>query len=678
MAPVPLSLAWAPGERLLASAGEQPSCNLEALPSLPNAFLRMFFTGHQIFCDKTISIQEKSARYRSIIITCQQDLEELHGQGADIEKSKEWISSLKQANMVWHFFESVYLTDPAMDDRHTSVFLTEWYRLSCYDITNEKELPYQLMQAGQPREDDEKLWDVLIKLAIVGRLGEMEQMLHIIKQEQEEMVDMNSLDDTTDNAISTPQPPPMSVMQTVHSIIQSAPPDNISSRSDGTWEEWQSHCGLWVQADELKAHPHARRLVGLLSGDMEGIREACTSWEEMLVSCCLYGQYGMASGGNLRGGHTLVWNSSASASEAFPVPENVARGALVEASTGAIGKAIVSLEAGLPTSWFSAHLCDLLVTAGYLKGNTGAKVERAKRATDLREFYLKEFAREVERSRGCWRIAVDYYTACPLHGTSMLIDFLSRMPFEGSSDPTVEKVLLICTKMKLQRTGRNICEKLGAHCLNQENLGGAMSWFARAGLYKRAQNVAELALSRAETEGADSQAARSLECVVFALTSAGDEKMMETFYYLRVYCEMQQALVKISSLFSDGSTEKLPKYISDLVSSAWRLVSGGGLPRRHWVIVAFEVARVIELHPNVVPLLSRVAISDLLSALQLASGPHCSEELALGIRRRLAFEASLAREANRDDASLSRECEAAMQHCRSVFIRTAATRITAE
>lgn len=678
MVPVPLSLAWAPGERLLASSGEQPSCHLEALPSLPSAFIRMFFTGHQIFTDQSISILEKSARYRSIIITCQADLQELSDQDGGSDKLTAWSSSLSSAHKVWHFIESVYLTDPALDDRHTSAWLTEWYRLSCYDITNEEELPRHLFRAKNPSDSDDQFWDILIKLAIVGRLTEMEQMLRVIKQEQKEAGDSNSLDDAINNAMSTPQSEQVDVIKAVHDIIQSAPPDNISSRIDGSWEQWQSHCALWARSDELKDHAHAIKLLGLLSGDVDGIREACSNWEEMLVSCSLYGQYGMASGGNLRGGHPLIWNSASSASAAFPVPEKVSRGALVEAASGTLDKAIVSMEAGLPTSWFAAHLCDLLVSAGHVKNKDDVKGNTTRLGGTEREFYVKEFARELERYRGCWRITVDYYKSCPLHGTSMLIDFLSRMPLEGSSDPVVEKVLLLCTKDKLQRTARNICERLGAQCLNQENLGGAMSWFARAGLQKRAQNVAEVALSRAETEGADSQAARSLECVVFALTSAGDEKMMEVFYYLRVYCEMQQALVKISSMFSDRSSEKSYSHVEDLISSAWRLVSGGGLPRRHWIVVAYEVARVIELHPDALPHVSRAAISDLLGALQLATGPHRSEELVLGIRRRLAFEASLSENANRDKASTSIECETAMQHCRSVFIQSAAVRINAE
>lgn len=677
MVPAPISLAWAPGERLLASAGAQPSCNLEALPALPRPFLNMFFTGHLIFTDRATSPQVKSQRYRSIMLTCRDDIEQ-DAENND-QQAKQMIAALTDAHAVWHFIEAVFLTDHSLDDRHTSEFLTEWYMVNYSNTMDAINKTSYRLQAERPRDDDDELWDCLLKLAIVGKITQIRQMLFIGKQEDEEFgEDFPFASSDEKDGVSAAPVGPAHIVKQVYGLLERAPAHNISARSDGSWEEWQSSCAMWAEAEELEKHRGARKLLGLLSGDTQKIAEACMNWEEMLVACSLYGQYGATMGGNLRGGRTLVSNSCASASTVYKAPNEVAGGALLEAALGYINRAFVCMQANLPSSWFSAHLCDLVIKAGQMEDKPAATWDTDDRSMGMREFYLKAYARELERYRGCWRIAVDYYLDCPSHGTSLLIDLLSRVPFEGPSDPTVEKVLLICTKKRLQMTARNICERLGAECLNQHNLGGAMSWFARAGLYKRAQGVAELALTKAEAEGANSPAARSLECVVHALASVGDEKMLEMFDYIRVYCEMQKSLVSISSPQASSSTEPVAQHAAMLISSARRLVGGGGLPRRYWVIVAYEVARVIELYPELVPLFSRVAVSELLGALQLASGPHRSQELVAGLHRRLAFDAILSGPENQHESSTPEEAETAMQHCRSVFIRTAAKRINAE
>lgn len=603
--------------------------------------------------------------------------------------TEDLLNSLSHAHAVWHFFEALYLTDDVIDDHHISAYLAEWFMVNYKDKSTKAERIAERLKSEGPHDDDKELWDFLIKLAIVGDLNGVQHFLSAgIKAEDiEEKWPFGA--PGIEHRMASEEPfGPAPIVTTVRRLVERAPTHTISTRGNGSWEEWKATCAMWADAKELERHDGAKRLLGLFSGKLGKIEQVCSTWEEMLVACSFYAQFSNMSGGNLRGGIGHVSSCCGAATNAFKAPENVAGGALVEAALGNVSNAVVRIAASMPTSWFSAHLCDLLMTAGLLEDIPATGWGSNSCPMGMREFYLKEFARGLERYPGLWRVAVDYYAACPAHGTSLLIDLLPRVPFEGPSDPKVEKVLFICAKRNLPRTASNVCEKIGAHCLSQRNLGGAMSWFARGGIFTRAVGAAESALINAEREGANSEAARALECVVRAVTNIGDERTRQMFEYMRDYCKLQRALVDIAEARRSVTqprrhTREKPRSIEaiglELVSAACRLVGGGGLPRRFWIVVAYEVARVIELHPIVSKVNAKTAISELLSALQLASGPHRSHDMIAGLQGRLAYESNSSGQ-SMADAKLSRlqEAEEALNHCRSVFIRAMATRIYAE
>lgn len=686
MAPSLASLCWAPGERLLASAGTAPTHHIEARQPLPRPFLNLFFAGHLVFLDHATPVIEKSEQYRAIILDCRDALN--HLASTMDETSEDLLNSLSHAHTVWHFIEAVFLMEQVNDDQHVSTFLAEWFMVNYPDVSEQTRRISERAESERPEDDDEELWNFLIKLAIVGDVQKVQELLTVQNKEEDVEEKWPFGVRGMEHYVSSEQPiGPAPIVTVVRRLLDRAPTHNISTRGDGSWEEWQASCALWADSDELKHHDGAKRLLGLFSGDPEKIAQACSKWEEVLVACSFYAQFGHMTGGNLRGGVAHVSSCCAAATATFSAPDEVAGGALVEAALGNISNAVVRIQASLPSSWFAAHLCDLLVKAGLLEDVPTANWGTNNRPMGMREFYLKEFARGLERYPGFWRIAVDYYMACPAHGASLLIDLLSRVPLEGPSDPKAEKVLLICTKRKLRRTANKVCEKLGADCQSRRNLGGAMSWFARGGVFSRAQEVAETALIGAEREGANSQAAKALECVVCAVTNVGNEKMKELFDYMRDYCKLQRALVNIAATHQEASMPRQNTRVSgaveevadDIMSSAQRLVGAGGLPRRFWIVVTYEVARVLELYPQVASLIPRVAVSDLLSALQLASGPHCPQEMVTGLRGRLAFEGHvMGDDGSGVELATIEDAEDALNHCRSVFIQTAASRINAK
>lgn len=385
-----------------------------------------------------------------------------------------------------------------------------------------------------------------------------------------------------------------------------------------------------------------------------------------------------SAGGNIRGGFGLLSAACAEASARFPVPDD-AGGALVEAAMGNVKEAIVRLEACMSSTFFAAHMCDLLILMGKMADIPATEIGCEDSDIGMSEFYLREYARELELYPGCWRLAADYYMSCDTQATSLLVSFLKRVQYQGVGDPVAEKVLLLCEEKRLEKTARKIREKLGNECAELNNLGGAMAWYAGAGLQKRAQGIADEALRGAEREGVDSEGARRLSYVVSAVNNYAEETMRQVFDYMKVYHDMQEALSSMFALKEEDSPEQFDRFATDFIDSARSLVGSGGLPRRYWCVVVYDAANVLQLIPVVANHFSRTAILDLLGAMQLASGPHSSGELLEGLRARIAYDARAGENAMTDQDALStvEVAQGVLTHCRTVFVRASATRINA-
>lgn len=342
--------------------------------------------------------------------------------------------------------------------------------------------------------------------------------------------------------------------------------------------------------------PDLQIALGLLAGDLGAIEKAVETcgggWKKMMVACVCYN------------GDSVV----AAAGEAlarFPVGDiTLADGALMEAALGGVDKALRRLAAGGVSYWFGAHLADLLVRQG------GEDVDES--LNDLREYFMKEYARELEGVRGCWRICADYYLQCK-HGGGLMVEMLRRMPL-GGGERAVEKVLLICRTRRLVKTAREICERLGNSCVSVGNWGGGMMWFLRAGLHGKCDEVVNQVLSRAEKEGVNSEGATALAYVSVCIGQFADGRLGERYEYVREYHEMQEAL---SHLSNGELTVEWGGMFGNAVRSLLSSGGDGGLPRKYWAVLCYETARLIEQLPEVARVLGRGGVQQVLGALEI-------------------------------------------------------------
>lgn len=670
-----LSVAWAPGERLLASTESGPNCHVDALNNVPKALLTLFFQGHLQFVAKSRPVSDRSREYRAAILDCVDALRKGHlrymeqgnGEMAQVAGSAEQIA--RDGHTVWHFVEAVYLSDKE-DDTHVSERLAQWYQISFGNL-HEKAKEY--LRGASVVRDENDFWDLItalvavcdrsLALAVIERRlrqpdGDDEQWAEVAGAAALGVLTEPRMDDN------------MTPIAVAEAVLRHCPVDVLVSRNDGRWHAWQDNCVLWSESDELSASPRAKQFLGLLGGTRSAMIESCTSWTQMVLAGCAYGR-GSLEVAAMRSSVAEIAAACGEASSAFRTPADLAGGAVTEAALGNVGAAIVSMGSSLNISWFAAHLCDLLVQSGKISAAGDEEWAAAHKDIGMREFYLRDFARRLERNRGMWRLAAAYYLECPTVGQELLKAMLARVNFESAEDPSVEKVLGLCAKYKLSQTSRDVCQRLGAGCLQQGNFGGAMAWYARGGLNDKARSVATEALQQAEEEGPGSSAARGLQCVVAALAGARDPEIRESFDFLRVYADFQEAVAECA-VAEDRSAPFFGKCRSVALEALLRLIGGGGLPRKHWAVALREVSGLLQGEDGKDELagVSVDVMQELVGALQLVSGPYRSPVVLEGLKRRLSFEAKFSRI---DEATTSvldmKDVEKSLHDVRQVFIR---------
>ncbi|CAN8071926.1 unnamed protein product [Agarophyton chilense] len=550
------------------------------LQPLPRPFAQLYRTAHyEITRENQLPPAELSMRYRSLIHECKESL-----QPSEHPSQNNLIPVLEMASTVWHLIEILYIRDRSQSESHISVDLIEWFNFNFPEQRPDMETSFN---SASLSEDD--LWKLITKCVLSGKI---QAALKIVSSSLH-----TSSESQGDFATASPGPPNRSSkensvrssLKTLHAILDKAPGNTIQSRRDQSWSNWQAVCRSWTTSDMLADLQPARQVFQILGGNHNAIAALTKTWEEMFLACALYLPEEIGFENSLRSGLQTVIAASAEASMVKAAPKEGVGLALVEVSMGNCVNALVIMEITLPTSWFSAHLSDILVRIGKISDKHPVTAENPD--VGVKERFFIKFAEELETHPGLWRIAADYYMACPKLGDTKLIDLLMKKEFTGGSDMDAEKALHLCYARNLPKTARRIRTKLGSQCLEYNNLGGAISWYATAGTIREAQKVVDLALQAAEREGPDSNGGLLLVNVVNAINKFASEDMRQAFGYLDVYKEMQEHLKILAGMkatndnddgrVNESQTEVTRTAVTSFIQSVSTLLVGGGLPRQY-------------------------------------------------------------------------------------------------
>lgn len=610
----------------------------ETRQRLPRPFVELFRAAHHMLTARNQpSAEELSLRYRSLILDCKHALSETQN-----DLGRDLASVIDQALKVWHFIEIVYARDRTQSEDHISVDLVEWFAGSFPDHLSAPDILSECASFS-----DNELWDFIAKCVVTGNLPTAHQIAHSRMKTNGESSSKWAGDNSDFNANRQESGlGARSLFAHFDSLLAMIPSNTVHARRDRSWNRWQSLCRTWATSEELADDHHAKRVFLILSGDSDSIAAICSTWEEMLVACSVFLPDEVGIESSLHSGLQTVMTASAEASIIKDTPKGGVGLALAEASMGNCLNAITAMEISLPTMWFSAHLGELLLRIGQMPDRKPDTNSNGPPISTKESLFIK-FAEELENYPGLWRLASDYYMACPVLGDARLAGLLLRVKADEAGGMMAEKVLHLCYVRKLTKTARRIQLKLGSNCLEFNNLGGAISWYSAAGALREAQKVVDLALQAAEREGPDSNGALLLSNVVNAINKFANEEMRQAFDYLDVYKDMQDQLNASAAIISQQEKDQEPREalsetilpaLESFLNAANSLLVSGGLPRRYWCVVVFEAARVLDEFPEALRVFNRSTLFNLINAVELCTGPRRCSALVQGLRNRLNWE----------------------------------------
>jgi Nup85 Nucleoporin len=637
MTPAP-SVSWTTGERLVVSDGADPSREISSWAPQP-PFLKLFFQGHLTFMTTGAPL-ERSRSYRAALIDCMNGL----------EPGSQYAQNLQEAHCVWSFMEAVYLVDPACDSTHVSSRLADWYFVNFPEL--QEQARAYLNTDSDPVDDNEEddYWSLIARLVAVGARSMAGRLLAKRLARDGFGNDWASAAGAAVLQVADGGGEHHSPLAIADALLAECPANTDASyagRVDGAWSAWQNLCDSWANEQTEDQEHRLVRVLKILAGNTRYMASACATWEEMMVATVTYSSRIMS--GNLHDhGIVDVENACAEASSLFELPKLIAGGALMEAAVGRPAEAIVRLGASLESTWYAAHLCDLLMQTKHIAVDSVSNWMPAPGGVSLLEYLTLQFVRKLEENRGMWRIAADYYTQCPRKGPKALREMLLRVTFDGPVDPCIEKIMLFCDTHNMADVKVQICARVGSECAHARNFGGAMLWFSRGNLADRVVSLVECAVSDAELGGPGSSNSRMLDHVVCAATVGGaSDGIKERVAYAREFVSFQNSISLAKTLSEGDDTLALSAAVHESQRLAIRLVRGGGLPRRFWPILIYEICNMANRVPSFASKLSTDAVYELVSALEvISSTPRpCGEIDNLLVRLRCQTDSASERNA---------------------------------
>ncbi|RUP45642.1 hypothetical protein BC936DRAFT_147911 [Jimgerdemannia flammicorona] len=242
-------------------------------------------------------------------------------------------------------------------------------------------------------------------------------------------------------------------------------------------------------------------ILHILAGDKEIIAERCDGWQEALAAMMVY-CYPTTDRTDIANVLEKVYQ--------FPRLEvdqgKVADKACVALLELDVNKAI--RHCSKVDWWLVAHLTDLMdkradnplapvSSPGFLSGRV--EEEPGPYATDMREYFVLEYASTLVAHPTLWRAGLDYFSTCPRMGRGHLIEAVMHVPID--TDRKAQKVLEVCKFYQLDEQYRAICRILAKKRQRQERYGPAIAYYIKANEPKRVARISERLLEQYLTTG---------------------------------------------------------------------------------------------------------------------------------------------------------------------------------
>lgn len=652
-------------------------------PTLPSPFLRLFFHGHLCMLKKSTPANLLCKEYLILISTCMKELEHY-------EQSEEILtlkSDTLQAYLVWSFIDIVHLTDLNNRNFHISHYLSLWFCQTYPDVI----IYPNDTDNSNAIEEDKETWSEIVKTVLIGELVECKNMLsEIIRRKGLDGDEWREVISAIHLGMPEKIPKGVSSFIILESLLESCP----DRKDERHFMLWQQNIKQWLDMEindnQMMWNEHTRRILKIITGDMTEIEIACSTWQQMLLACCIYCCTNIEQQHGRDNDMNILRIASGMACGYFDAPCDVAGGALVNVTLGNYKECIECLHEIMPSQFFCIHLLDILVSTQKMNKDDVVQLQE-----DYTVEYVESLMDNKKYGMKCWRIAIDY---CPSSkkGVELMIEMLYKTSINNDLDyKTIEKILNVCKKKHLQVTCNKICEHIGDKCIRNGHYGKGLLWYIKSDCKDKCEKVGKLAVRKAEKGGPLSAGSRKLEGVSCIIRICDNVEIKRELLYVVMYNVMQEGRIKlqIARQNRNNGTRMMMKSNSDdsendsgndsgqgnsngndggdeeeeddeeidgksFVESVKLLLDGNNrsnysADREFWGVIVYESCKVIELYGDIGMKFGRKGIFELICGLELICN---NEQLLSGLKHGIG---------RGDDYLQSR-----MDHCRTVLLQS--------
>jgi len=407
-----------------------------------------------------------SKQYRSILRDCQETLDKWSENPTIDQNTKntyvQQSELLYKMELMWNLLEILSI------EKNSVILpgLLQWISLhfpKCDEMarnvlgatTSDQIDENQIEEYLEAPESHPEFWDAILFYIIQGRTENARKLLRLHS-------DFNS------------EP-----FVSIDELLRKMPRYNMGQTAadfEFRWRHWQTEVIARIDEGEFATSQQLGMIAKVLAGDdstfKEEVQPKCETWYEWLIGKLLYTNPSVKI-------YDLPFHAEEAITNFGGLSSMTSLDSILLAAMELdISQVMNELCNTLDNFWYPAHLLDLLHHAGVLESNLGQQNEQLQAGASLREFLLLEYATCLMTHHSLWQVGVLYFDHCPVQGRHRLELLLERVAL--TSERKAEKVLSIANERGMTMVSTSLCKVMGMKCLQNNQIGNAMTWGLRS------------------------------------------------------------------------------------------------------------------------------------------------------------------------------------------------------
>ncbi|ESO08853.1 hypothetical protein HELRODRAFT_185380 [Helobdella robusta] len=390
-----------------------------------------------------------SRQYRSTIKACTIHLQSLLRFSKDDNHNRIMIGQLELMEMtelLWSLAEIIFIDQLGhQSGRYIVSQLMDWFQMKFYDGDNK----VNRVIKSELYDKHHLYWDALYSLVCLARIEEARHLLSLHSSSHTE---------------------PFRTMDLLLSKMPIYKHGQYSQQEFSLkWRQWHLVCEEQDEDGTFSVDDKLSDLCKLLAGQDQmftKLRDSLGTWYCMLI-CRLFYQSPLCEATDLKM-HVQFCIDQYGGNLGLTDWDNI----ILSIIMMDIREALCIASTTFPNWWFVCHLTDLLQHSGHIDDKPAGF------GSNLREFFILEYASSLVSCPSLRDTAIGYYSSCPAYGKAHIGDLVLRDSLESTLK--VEKLLHTCNKYQLESDANIICRSFSLKWLQKKQYANALIWAVRS------------------------------------------------------------------------------------------------------------------------------------------------------------------------------------------------------